>query len=92
MDYIEVQAGCARLLDVAGALKSYAARHRDLSMSFFLQDPVIENNTGAYFLQGGMVKRAEQRGELSPMSVEELTRLLMTDGGRGVPYMNMMLD
>ena len=92
VDYIEVQAGCARLLDVAGALKSYAARHRDLSMSFFLQDPVIENNTGAYFLQGGMVKRAEQRGELSPMSVEELTRLLMTDGGRGVPYMNMMLD
>ena len=31
----------------------------------------------AYFLQGGMVKRAEQRGELSPMSVEELTLSLI---------------
>ena len=92
IDYIEVQAGCARLINVLAALKTYAAKHRDLEMSFSLEDEIIEANTGDYYVKEGMVKQTERKETLSPITIEELTRLLMTDGGHGIPYMNMMLD
>ncbi|MBQ3078228.1 MAG: sterol carrier protein domain-containing protein [Clostridia bacterium] len=91
-DYTEVKAGSARLLDVAEGLRRYAAKHRDLTLSLSVKDPLLEENNGDYQVKRGRVRRDEYTGTLQPMDIAELSRMVMTDGDAGHPYMNMMLD
>ena len=92
LDFIEIRSGSARLIRLEKTLRSFAAKHRDLEMSFSLEDGIIEENSGDYHVKDGMVRRTDYTGTLMQLTIAQLTRQIMTDNGKGHPYMNMMLD
>ena len=90
--YTTVSAGSARIINVKQALEVYANKHRSTALKFTLEDPLIEQNTGDYYMKDGIVKMNPPKMELPPMSLSEFTRMILSDSGEGHPYMNMMLD
>jgi len=90
--YTIIRAGSARIVNVFDALSAFARKNHENSMRFSLEDPLIEQNTADYFMKDGIAKMSQRKFELTPMSVSEFTRMIATDGGDGIPYMNMMLD
>ena len=90
--YTSVRAGAGRITHAYNALCAYAKKHHDVALKFSLEDPIIEQNTADYYMKDGIVKKTERKMELAPMSLSAFTRMILTDGGGGMPYMNMMLD
>ncbi|MDP4152342.1 MAG: GNAT family N-acetyltransferase [Bacillota bacterium] len=82
------------LARIAGALPAVAGLARDnpeLSLKFELEDPLIPENNGVYIVENGTAAQCSGKSSRH-LTVQMLTKLIMSGGGKAVPYANMMLD
>ena len=95
--------GMARIVDAEKMLHIYAAKHKELEVSFNLVDEYIENNNAFYSMKSGKIEKGETKEGVLKITIQQLTQALL--GYRinelpkefqlipkQTPYMSLMLD
>lgn len=94
--------GMARIIDAETMLRIYAMTHPKLKVEISLVDPILTENNGTYYINGGVLDKKDSIGS-DVVDIEELTLALFGYHTENLPdklkvfnsqtaYMSLMLD
>ncbi len=86
------RAGSIRIINANIILKIFAEKNRNKTIKINLLDNILNENTGLYTIEKGVVKKSDFQESLPSIDVMTLSNEIFTNKGESIPYMNMMLD